>query len=228
MRRGRSRGWRCGARRRIRRCAAARGSRARFASSASERLMTMPPSGIGAPGLCLPEFAEVDDLLQALRLVGEAVLVNDQARRRTAVRAPRPRSPRTPARSCPRAAETPGRAGNWPSCTCRDRDAQRRRGDFLRARSVASRSAAVRKLRPSALPASSRHVVVRCSRRRRGSSALVTSAVAGERRLVQRLDVGERGSRTRALRDRCAGCTIASNMKQSFGHGEKPSESFMR
>ena len=49
-----------------------------FTSSGRDGLMTMPPSGIGARSR-FPELAEVDDLPQTPRLVGEAVLVDDHA-----------------------------------------------------------------------------------------------------------------------------------------------------
>ena len=66
------------ARTRTRRCGACTRFTVCLTSSGSARLTTMPPSGIGAPVSRFPELAEIDDLLQALRLVGEAVLVNDQ------------------------------------------------------------------------------------------------------------------------------------------------------
>ena len=54
-------------------------------------------------GLALPELAEIDDLLQSLRLVGEPVLVNDQPGVELAVRAAPARWPKTAVRSCSRA-----------------------------------------------------------------------------------------------------------------------------
>ena len=116
-----------------------------FTSSGSDRLTTMPPSGIGAPVSRFPELAEVDDLLQPLRFVGEAVLVDDEAGVELARRAAPARSPKTAAPSCRARRETPGRAGSSRSCILPGIAILSPPGrDFCLARSAASKSAAVR------------------------------------------------------------------------------------
>ena len=121
-------------------------------------------------GFGFPELAEVDDLLQALRGVGEAVLVNDQAGVERPVEHAHLRSRRRAARSC---RSPPGNASDsrkfavvyLPGIAIFRLAARH----FVARDRRASRSAAVR----SSVRARCRHRAARscrCSRRRRGSS----------------------------------------------------------
>ena len=204
----------------------------RFDGCASRRpaasgSITMPPSGIGAPVSRFPELAEVDDLLQPLLCVGEPVLVNDQPGVELAAQhAPLDR-PRTPARSCLRAA---GKAR--PS---RKFAVVYLPGIAIRSPPAATSSRRDRALRDEQRPAVpperaagiEQHVVV-------GAVRVGVIAQLGDVDLARRTPPCsaprhrranvENSSPSRSMRR----LTIASNMKQSFGQGEKPSDSFMR
>ena len=93
-------GWRRDARTRTPRCGAGRDSPRCFTLVRQRALDDDAAERNRRAGLALPELAEVDDLLQPLRLVGEAVLVDDEPGVELVRRAAPARSPRTPAASC--------------------------------------------------------------------------------------------------------------------------------